>query len=63
MDSAHPCEGEDNIRQPEAAHEESKLEDPGDKHDEEKDSHAKIKAPSDNLLVHKITLQNTPCMP
>jgi hypothetical protein len=56
MDSTHQCEGEYDLRQPEGAHEKSKLEEPGDKADQEKDPHTEIQAPSDNLHVHIITL-------
>jgi hypothetical protein len=42
MDSTHQCEGEYDPRQPEGAHEKSKLEEPGDKADQEKDPHAEI---------------------
>jgi len=56
MDSAHQCQRKHDIRQPDGTHEESKLKETGDKADKEKDSHAEIKAPSDNLHVHIITL-------
>ena len=44
--------GSTQIRKPECPHEEGKLEEPGDKTDQEKNAHTEIQKPSDNLHVH-----------
>ena len=52
MDRAHPCEGKYQARKPKCPHQQDKFEESGDEADQEKDSHAEIQAPSDNLHVH-----------
>lgn len=52
MDIAHQGKGKHNVCKPEYPHEESKLEEPGDKTDKEKNAHTEIQKPSDNLHIH-----------
>jgi hypothetical protein len=54
MDIAHQREGKNKIRQPQHPHDESKLEESGDKTDKKKNAHSEIQTPSDNLHVHDL---------
>jgi hypothetical protein len=53
MDIAHQREGKYKIHKPQCPHEESKLEESGDKTDQERHAHSEIQTPSYNLHIHE----------